>query len=318
MKVLVIGCGIIGSAIAFHLGNLGLEVEVWEAQNQPGLGATGAALGILMAVSSGKTKGRAAQLRLESLKLYDQWLPQLGSCVLLHRGIFCLPADREFWQSLAQARHAQGYVLEPSSLGGWEGFFSPADRVVHPRNLLLSLISKASESGVKFHWGRQLAKGEKPQADRVVICAGLGSDILAALPLQPVGGQGIKVYLPHNSLNLPPVHIVDEEGDFNIVPLGEGIYWIGATVEFDPRVLPRAENVSYLLQRTVKYFPDFQSSVVLDSWANYRPRPIGRSAPVIEFLPEPRGWIVASGHYRNGILLAPITAQIVGEMIGSG
>lgn len=95
MKVVVIGSGIVGSAIAFHLASLGMAVEVWEALPQAGLGATGAALGILMAVSSAKTKGKTAQLRLDSLAIYEQWLPLLermtGRKVLRHRGIFLRP-----------------------------------------------------------------------------------------------------------------------------------------------------------------------------------------------------------------------------------
>ncbi len=314
MKVVVIGCGIIGSAIAFHLTRSGMAVEVWEEQITPGLGATGAALGILLAVSSA-ARGRIDRLRLASLHLYDQWLPTLGDGVLLHQGIFCIPQNREDWAELLERRREQGYILSPGRLGQWEGFFSSADRVVHPRNLLSALIGQATAGGAKFHWGRKLLPGETPIADRVVISAGLGTRELAGLPLQPVGGQGILIRAESIDPPLPAVHIRDEVGDVNIVPLLQGKYWIGATVEFDPTVLPRAENVASLLHRVGNYFPQFHQSEVLDTWANYRPRPIGRSAPVIEHLPDRPHWIVASGHYRNGILLAPITAQLVKEMI---
>ncbi|PLS68121.1 MAG: FAD-dependent oxidoreductase [Cyanobacteria bacterium M5B4] len=320
MKVVVIGSGIVGSAIAFHLASLGMAVEVWEALPQAGLGATGAALGILMAVSSAKTKGKTAQLRLDSLAIYEQWLPLLermtGRKVLRHRGIFCVPHDRALWQQLSGVRAAQGYPLQPQSVWGLEGFFSAADRVVHPLNLLWALIESAALLGAKFHWGRKLVRGEVPPADRVVISSGLGSSSLVNLPLQAVGGQCVTVEAKHLE-GLPATHIVDDLGDFNIVPLGNSRFSIGATVEFNPTVLPRAENERHLLDRAAVYLPQFQQAKVVESWANYRPRPIGRSAPVIEFLPDRSDWIVASGHYRNGILLAPITAQIVGEMIFS-
>lgn len=166
MKVVVIGSGIVGSAIAFHLASLGMAVEVWEALPQAGLGATGAALGILMAVSSAKTKGKTAQLRLDSLAIYEQWLPLLermtGRKVLRHRGIFCVPHDRALWQQLSGVRAAQGYPLQPQSVWGLEGFFSAADRVVHPLNLLWALIESAALLGAKFHWGRKLVRGKFP------------------------------------------------------------------------------------------------------------------------------------------------------------
>ncbi|MFN3360592.1 MAG: NAD(P)/FAD-dependent oxidoreductase [Pseudanabaenaceae cyanobacterium] len=316
MKVAIIGSGIIGSAIAFHLASLGMRVEVWETQTQPGLGSTGAALGFLLGVASAKTSGRIVRLRLDSLKLYDTWLPELekltGRRVLLHQGIVCLPRDGHLWRELAQVRAKQGYSLEPVVIGQYQGFYSPTDRVVHPLELVSALVEAATQRGAKFHWGCAWEQGREADSDRVVVCGGLGSQALVELPLQAVGGQAIEVAVaadPH----LPALHIVDELGDVNLVPLGGGRYWIGATVEFDPTVLPRAENVTYLLGRVGQYFPQFQESTVLNTWANYRPRPIGRGAPVIEWCRP--GWLVASGHYRNGLLLAPITAQIVGEML---
>lgn len=316
MKVVIIGSGIIGSAIAFYLTGLGMAVEVWEATPQPGLGATGAALGFLLGVASAKTTGRIVRLRLASLELYDSWLPELerltGRRVLLHQGIVCLPTDCHLWQELAQVRAQQGYILEPIFLGQWQGFLSPRDWVVHPLELVYALVEAAALRGAKFYWGRKLEPGEEPQADWVVVCAGLGSRELTSLPLQPVGGQAIAVTVAADP-QLPALHIVDEVGDVNLVPLGQGRYWIGATVEFEPTVLPRSENVTYLLERVGRYFPQFAHSEVLGTWAGYRPRPIGRGAPVIEFCRP--NWLVASGHYRNGLLLAPVTAQLVGDML---
>lgn len=330
MKVLVIGCGIVGAAIAYHLADLKLEVEVWEQNSSFGFGASGKALGVLMAVCSLKSSGALLDMRLASIALYDRWLPLLQatsqSQLVLSQGILCIPrtTDRLKWEKLCATRANQGYILQwrshedLASLGLEHrdfGVFSPADRVVHPQNLLQALVESAQGKGVKFCWGRKAELGAEFPADRVVIAGGLGSEQLANIPLKAVGGQGIKVHLPSLNQDLTALHLVDDQGDINIVPLGNENYWIGATVEFEPHTLPRTENVNLLLDRASAYFPEFEHSIVLDTWAGYRPRPIDRGAPVIDFVPDRDNWIVASGHYRNGMLLAPVTAKIVGDLI---
>ena len=77
MNVVIIGCGVVGAAIAYQLSQIkGLNITVFE-KNQPAQGSTAAALGVLMGVISHKTKGKAWQIREESIKRYQTLIPEL-------------------------------------------------------------------------------------------------------------------------------------------------------------------------------------------------------------------------------------------------
>ena len=117
--------------------------------------------------------------------------------------------------------------------------------------------------------------------------------------------------------------------DLHIVPLGEARYWVGATVEFPPggeavelplgddvELVPDAEQFEQMQQLAISYCPAVAQARVLRQWSGLRPRPQGQGAPVIKPLVGYENVILATGHYRNGVLLAPGTAITVADLLG--
>jgi glycine/D-amino acid oxidase-like deaminating enzyme len=136
--------------------------------------------------------------------------------------------------------------------------------------------------------------------------------------MQPVSGQALLLHIPN--LNLKNVvHIENEDGsDLNIVPLGSDRYWLGATLEFEPNELPNESNVSLLLEQAIAWCPTFANAEVLETWAGDRPRPLANQSPILGFAPDHPHILVATGHYRNGVLMAPVTAQITKDLLLTG
>ncbi|MEB3227113.1 MAG: FAD-dependent oxidoreductase, partial [Synechocystis sp.] len=118
-RIAIVGSGIVGAAIAYELSLMpGVTIDLFDAQ-QPGQGATGAALGLLMAVISQKKQGRGWQLRQRSLERYRTLIPELekstGQPILVNRqGLVKLlrEDDGDRWQKLQLTRQSQGYPLE--------------------------------------------------------------------------------------------------------------------------------------------------------------------------------------------------------------
>jgi glycine oxidase len=351
VKIVIIGCGIVGATLAYELSNIpGWTVEVLESRSHPAQEATGAALGLLMGIISQKVQGRAWQWRQEGIRYYHQLLPTLAAMGLpvLHnsQGLFKLlpdPTELAKWQSLVDKRTQQGWPLEiwtnSQILASFpwleitnqtSAVYSPADWQVHPAALTRSLVTAAERQGVRFHWDTAVLQltdtgAETPtgfvQADRLVITAGMGSAALTQqlanqlgqpLELMPVLGQAI-----HYRLRDSPQSPVITRNDVHTVPLGQGEYWVGATVEFPHGsvVTPIAASLADLQQQAIDYFPVLANAEILNTWSGLRPRPIGRPAPVIEQLSGYQQIILATGHYRNGVLLAPATARLVKELI---
>jgi len=409
--VVVIGCGVVGAAIAYELSQVpGLTITVLD-QQIPAQGATGAALGVLMGVISHKVKGKAWQMRQASIQRYETLIPELEAISQRHipfnrQGILMLSfaeEDLANWEKLLAIRQSQGWQLEI-----WDAdqvkfncpqldcqrikaaVYSPQDRQVDPVSLTLALVDAAKSNGVTFHFGvtvegyylsntsdnqhrcqqiKTKSLGEVDESlliqnvDWLVVSAGLGSlqslqgiegwvtpstpaggeewqgkrvlsspaigslqkateyELGQLIDIRPVLGQAIHLQLSH-SLGNPDFQPVITGNDVHIVPCSEGLssteYWVGATVEFPidgKDVVPNPLQLDAVMQQAIAFCPALAAATVVRTWSGLRPRPEGRPAPVIGHLPGFSNVLLATGHYRNGVLLAPATAQAIRQMI---
>jgi glycine/D-amino acid oxidase-like deaminating enzyme len=106
--------------------------------------------------------------------------------------------------------------------------------------------------------------------------------------------------------------------DVHIVPVGGGDYWLGATVEFPTNgyeIPPNQQLLESVREQAIAFCPELATASIVRTWSGLRPRPEGRPAPVIGQLPGFSNVLLATGHYRNGVLLAPATAYAIREMI---
>lgn len=356
-QVTVIGCGVVGAMIAYELSLLDpVEVTVIDRQ-RPAQAATGAALGVLMGIISHKVKGRNWQLRQSSLERYQSLIPELEAQIQRplpynNQGILSLCFEAEQlprWQSLQAIRQAQGYPLEiwtPDQLlrrcpdidaeGVVAAIYSPQDGQMEPTAFTQACIEAAANRGVKFRFdqpvtGLAIANGHCVEVhtadtsystDAVVLAAGLGTSALAdqlqqAVPLVPVLGQAVRLKL-ERPVNHPDFQPVINGRDVHLVPLGNGEYWVGATVEFPDGACPPQPDITALdqvVQGAIAYCPTLAAGTVIDSWSGLRPRPQGQAAPIISPLSGFDNILIASGHYRNGVLLAPATALAVADWV---
>jgi glycine/D-amino acid oxidase-like deaminating enzyme len=377
MNIVIVGCGVVGAAIAYQLSQIkGLNITVFD-KNQPAQGSTAAALGVLMGVISHKTKGKAWQMREESITRYETLIPELegitGRKIPCNRqGIVMLlweDTERPLasgveviaeWEQLREVRKNQGWQLavwdkeklqkfcpqinHPKIIGA---AYSPQDRQLNPTALTLALVDAAQRNGVNFKFGvnvrnnhpaasqlvqispvvtEQLKFIETSEgtvsADWFIITAGLGSTSLTTqlnqkVNVRPVLGQALYLSLGR-ALGNPDFQPVITGNDINLVPMGGGDYWVGATVEFPQNgdeIYAKKELLESLRQEAIAFCPDLTEAKILRTWSGLRPRPEGRPAPVIEQLPAFSNVIVATGHYRNGVLLAPATASVVQDII---
>lgn len=369
-QVTIGGCGIVGAMIAYELSQVpGLAITVCDRQPGPAPAngtqcptATGAALGVLMGVTSKKSKGNNLQLRLASLQTYETLIPQLvaqtGRVIPVnHQGLVMLQfADDDLarWEDLVKIRYDQGWPLEIWSSDRLKahlphfnyeqvsaGVYSPRDRQIDPIALTQALIAAAQQNGVLFCWSTEIlglissaqTAARSPcqtvqtttgdiATDWLIIAAGLGSTPLtqtlgSPLLLQPVLGQAIHLRLAAPLSHPLPQPVVTGH-DVNFVPLGDQDYWVGATIEFPLEATPPQPNpadFAALMAQAIALFPALATATTQRTWQGLRPRPQGRPAPVIERLSGHHNVILATGHYRNGVLLAPATAAAVQQII---
>lgn len=345
-KIAIIGAGVVGGAIAYELSRIPqLNITLLD-RDSPASGATGAALGVLMGVMSMKKKGRAWALRHTSTERYKTLIPELEGITKIHipytKGILKLlfPEDNLVkWKQLAEMRRSQGYqleILQPDHVKHNYPYihinniilavYSPGDGQVNPTILTQALIAGAQINGVNCQFEVNV-HGIIPNSDKIklettadslnvdwlVIAAGLGSTPLTAslketIDISPVLGQGLELKLEKNLGDFQPVITGD---DVHIIPLGKGSYWVGATVEFPQEkgeLVADPEMLAEVKKKAIALCPSLAHSTMVRTWWGLRPRPQGRSAPIIEKLPGYDRVLLATGHYRNGILLAPATA----------
>ena len=214
--------------------------------------------------------------------------------------------------------------------------YSPTDGQVNPVALTKALVEEAKLRGVHFDWNAEVTRLEmneqqcvavqtqqnRLEVDWVILTAGLGSAALTQfanepLALMPVLGQAAEVQLPE-PLGLLDFQPVINGDDIQFVPLGEGRYWIGATVEFpseDAALEAQKNGIEDLLKGATRFCSAIAQAKIIKTWSGLRPRPVGQPAPVIKPLGNTENITLATGHYRNGVLLAPATALAVCELL---
>lgn len=343
MDVVILGGGIVGLSIAREASRAGRSVLVVE-RDAVASHASRAAAGLLVARAVVRSEVPGRMFYTRSLSMYPGWVDDLeresGVRVPLHTGddwcFFC-PCSRgeRFRERLEKESDSERWeevdVVPPDlgrsvARGSFRVFRFREERWVRPAELLPALYLAADRAGARIQeqagsvaverlrgGGWAVAVGDRRvEADNVVVAAGPWSgQVLSALGweanLVPVRGQMVLVPRLHELDAL--VHLEDA---FYVVPRGEHSV-VGATSEhgvWDESATD--DGMAELKRRIGVLFPGFDPSKAVDRWAGIRPRTRDR-VPHLGWL-EP-GLMVASGHYRSGISMAPLTGVVASDLL---
>jgi glycine oxidase len=319
----VVGGGVIGLAIADRAARAGLRVMLHERRTL-GSGATAYAAGMLAPVSEAEV-GHAELLEdaLESARLWPAFARELG-VPLYEQGTLHVARDRDEAEALDRElafRTRHGLAVErllPSAARRLEPALAPTvrlalsvpdDHAVDPREVLRALARRAEQAGVDVREGSAVEDLDALPGEVVVAAGAWSAQLLPDLPVRPVKGQILRLRDPAGPGLV--TRVLRFEGGY-LVPRGDGRYVLGATVEergFDQTVT--AGGVYELLRDATEIVPGISELVIEESGAGLRP-----GTPDNVPLLERRGRVlVATGHFRNGILLAPLTAQRVVDQL---
>jgi glycine oxidase len=304
MDVAIVGGGLIGLASALELAERGLRVTVVDSQ-EPGQ-ASWAAAGILGPQSEAHEPSPLVELCRTSYELYPQFVHKLRADTGFRQNGTLHLAFTEREAEALQTRRAwqtrQGLRIEERKHGtALLALFFPDEGQVDNRKLIQALRSACERAGVRFENRVLKTLDELPKGTRV-LCGGSWSARLAKVPVAPQKGQILLLD------TAAPAQVIFGGGGYAVPRNGRTL--IGATSEdagFDTS--PTAAAREQLLQVARKLGCE---GPVLDHWAGLRPvTPDG--LPRLEKLPD--GTIVAAGHYRNGVLLTPVTARVVSSLV---
>lgn len=354
-SVAIVGAGIIGLACALDLADRGARVSLFEDQWPPH-GASWAAAGMLApafeAAAEPGTHPDLFRFCDASARLWQDWAARLEARTGLSSGYVAGPS-LAIAQSLAQATHLAEVraklsdqsdapedcldrlpTVEPA-IGGTiqAALLLPSDGQADNRQTVAALIAALSDHpNVEIHQAiapLKLRAGrlELAEHDAVLIAAGWRSGEV----LVESGGQNVRLGdldpsfapLDHyggQMLSLAPVsdgpRLTIRCGDLYIVPKTDRII-VGATTEPGRALsVPDPDVIESLRQRAIAICPALRDAATIESWAGIRPG-TDDHAPLLGRAQLP-GLFVATGHYRNGILLAPLTAQIMANLILDG
>jgi glycine oxidase len=345
--VVVVGGGIVGTAIAFRLAKEGLAVVLLE-RGEVGREASWAAGGILAPVHLAEYPTPLAALCTASAALYPALIEELRAHSAVdpeHRmtGFLILERDDaeerasrelETWkrargQPVRRLAPAELAELQPGLAGPVRGglFLPDIAQVRNPR-MAVALSEAAQKLGVEVRRNTPLTgflkvpgkvTGVKTAlgdlfAGTVVVAAGAWSAELLkplgiTLGVKPIKGQMLLVQGPPDL-----VRTVVQGGDTYLVPRADGRVLIGSTIEdvgFDKTVT--LQGAGGLASRGSALLPELGRFPLIASWAGLRPATPDRLPYLGRTSME--GLLAATGHYRNGILLAPITAELVADLI---
>jgi len=333
--VVVIGGGVIGLSIARELAP---RKSVLLLDRGPtGNGTSWAAAGMLSPLSEANNDGPFFQLCTRSFSMYEEFVRGLAE----ETGIDCGYSDNEGVLTLAttsegastlQCRAAwqQKAGFEVELLSGDEvrkleplvtapiqkALFTPRERSIGPRRLVNALRESCLNRGVDIETGVNVQSLTQFKAPNVVVASGVWSGELKGLdpviPVQPRKGQILSLA----TASQPFKRIIRWQHTY-FVPRGSGDLIVGATEEnagFDRSNTPA--GISQLLNEAQQISSHVGAYPILEMWSGLRPATPDH-LPIIGPASIP-GVFYATGHYRNGVLLAPVTASIIAELIENG
>lgn len=347
--VAVVGAGAIGLAVAWRAAQRGLTVAVLDRAAEVGTGTTPIAAGMIAPISEAiATEQSLMRLGLVSARAYPGFVAELTEVTGMDPGFLScgtLFGARDSDEAEALARElalrerlglparrllaSEARQLEPALTPTLRlALEIPDDHAVDPRKLAPALGQAARAAGADLRLnatvsrvtiegervtGLALTDGQRVSADQVVLAAGVWSDTVGGLPdearvpIHPVKGQILRLHDPNGPGLL--TRALRMTGAY-LVPRGDGRYVLGATMEergFDTTVT--AGGVLDLLRNAFELLPSITELVIDEVAAGLRPA-TPDNAPAIGPGSIP-GLHWATGHFRHGILLTPITAQIL-------
>ncbi|MGA8337922.1 MAG: glycine oxidase ThiO [Solirubrobacteraceae bacterium] len=355
--VVVVGAGAVGLAVAWRAAQCGLRVTVLERAGKAGAGTSSVAAGMLAPISETiATELPLMRLGLESVNMYPQFVEELQAATGMDPGYLrcgtllaardgdeaaSLARELELRQTLGLTVHrllaSEARRLEPALAPTLRlALEIPDDHAIDPRKLTAALAQALTAAGGELRLGApvngvttsgdritgvRLDDGSEVPAGNVVVAAGPWSSALdgipdgATIPVHPIKGQILRLHDPAGTGML--TRVLRMTGGY-LVPRGDGRYVLGATMEergFDTTVT--GGGVYDLLRNAFELLPSVTELVIDELSAGLRPATpdnlpaLGPGAM--------RGLHWAVGHYRHGILLTPITAELVVKaLVGEG
>jgi glycine oxidase len=327
---IVIGAGIIGLSLAIELRKSGLSVLLAE-KGEPGREASWAAGGMLADFGL-EIPAPLQALATESAGMYPEFVHELEEESRLKIDLrsegTLLFLDSIQDRALRQSHPLPASLekLEPALQTPTEAPLFLKERSVDPRHLTAASIAAARHRGVDFSSGDQVLQVEIERgkvagvrtnktrfaAAIVVNCAGAWAGQIGphGFPTRPVKGQMLCVAMPRKNLM---THVVRTPNVY-LIPRSDGRLLIGATQEeagFDKQTVP--ETLQKLRKAALDLVPKLADARILEAWAGLRPGTPDK-LPILGETATP-GYFVAAGHFRDGILLAPVTARVVSQLI---
>jgi glycine oxidase len=318
--VIIAGAGIIGVSLALELRERGASVLILD-RSQPGAEASSAAAGML-AASDPETPVGLRDLAQQSASLYPEFVNTIEEASGLNvdfrrQGTLDLRPDAVSLEGFRPLPKDELSQFEPwLQAEDLKAYFVVEDSV-DPMLLMQAALQGARRKGVEIRRGNVRSirtAGEAVEvitdsgtlpAGKAVNCCGAWS----GAPVRPRKGQ--MMYLQPSRSGLLE-HVVRAPGAY-IVPRSSGKILIGATVEdvgFDKTVDPA--TIAQLHNAAARYLPELASAAVVSTWAGLRPG----TPDDLPIMGEPSPAVfIASGHYRNGILLAPATARAMADLM---
>jgi glycine oxidase len=347
--VLIVGAGIIGLSIARELRKRGVRKLRVIEKGQPGRESSWAAAGILAPQVEAKSDGEFFRLCLQSHRMFRDFAAGLfeetgKNIEYLQDGVLCVGFDEDDeteFQRIFDWQAGAGLNVEQIGRDGLKrlepqlneraacGLFYPDNGQVENRMLINALAAFASANDIVIEEGSAVSEitredghisvttsaGYHHAAKTVVLATGAWTSLIklpeTAVPIKvkPMKGQMVSYYAAKSAFRV----VYSNRG--YVVPRRDGRLLVGATVEdvgFDKSTTDAAESM--LTDIGSEIIPSLRALRIAESWSGLRPYVEG-GEPFIGAVPGYEDLFAAVGHFRNGILLSPVTAKLIADQI---